>query len=192
MVSSLCFEGGPACRPLAGGLVDRVLPARPKDESIRRDEATVALGAIFEVAGGADVTLSNVLITGGNGQAGAANLNRPHEDRGGGILVDELSTLTIKSSTVTNNSAAVLGGGIADYGTLSVDNSTVSDNYVLGTYGGGIAVFSGAPFSAPYSATLTVSDSTVSDNSALQNGGGITGVSSTVTLNNCSVTGNTS
>jgi hypothetical protein len=143
---------------------------------------------IFEVAPGANITLSNLLITGGNGLAGI--LNRPHEDRGGGILIDELSTLTIKSSTVTNNSAVVLGGGIADYGTLTVNNSTVSDNHALGTYGGGIAVFSGAPFSAPFSATLTVSDSTVSDNTALQNGGGIAGVSSTVTLNNCSVTGN--
>lgn len=147
---------------------------------------------VFEVAGGADVTLSNVLITGGNGQAGAGILNRPHEDRGGGILVDELSTLTIKSSIVTNNSTAVLGGGIADYGTLLVNNSTVSDNHALGTYGGGIAVFSGAPFSAPFAAKLAVSDSTVSDNTALQNGGGITGVSSTITLNNCSVTENSS
>jgi hypothetical protein len=145
---------------------------------------------VFEVADGASVTLSNLLITDGDGLAGIPG--RPHEDRGGGILVDELSTLTVTGSTVSNNSAAVLGGGIADYGKLTVNNSTISDNHALGTYGGGIAVFSGAPFSAPFSATLTVSNSTVSDNTALQNGGGITGVSSTVTLNNSSVTGNSS
>ncbi|HEY2840503.1 MAG TPA: hypothetical protein VGJ26_15205, partial [Pirellulales bacterium] len=147
-----------------------------------------SISRVFEVAGGADVTLSNVLITGGNGQAGIPG--RPHELRGGGILVDELSTLTIKSSTVTSNSTAVLGGGIADYGTLSVKNSTVSDNHALGTYGGGIAVFSGAPFSAPLSATLTVSDSTLSNNTALQNGGAIGSSSSTVTVRDSMLSGN--
>jgi hypothetical protein len=89
------------------------------------------ISRVFEVAGGADVTLSNVLITGGDGQSGIAG--RPHEDRGGGILVDELSTLTIKGSTVTNNSTAVPGGGIADYGTLTFNQSTASDNHALGT-----------------------------------------------------------
>ena len=143
---------------------------------------------VFEVAPGANVTLSNLTITGGNGQTG--NAADPHEGRGGGVVVDEGAALTITGSTVTDNSAPRLGGGIADYGTLTVRGCTVSDNHALGTYGGGIAVFSGAPFSARFSATLTVSDSTVADNTAFQNGGGITGVSSTMTLNNCSVTGN--
>ncbi len=146
------------------------------------------LSRVFEVAAGASVTLRDLDVTGGNGLAGVPD--RPHDGRGGGILVDEGAALTIRSSAVSNNSAAVLGGGIADYGTLTVFGGTVSDNQALGTYGGGIAVFSGAPFSAPFSATLSVSDSILSDNTALQNGGAITGVFSTVALNNCMVTGN--
>lgn len=145
---------------------------------------------IFEVASGAQVTLSNLTITGGNGQTG--NAADPHEGRGGGVVVDEGAALTITDSTVTDNTAPLLGGGIANYGTLTVSDCAVSDNHALGTYGGGIAVFSGAPFSAPFSATLTVCNSVVAGNTALQNGGGITGVASTVTLNNCSVTGNSS
>jgi hypothetical protein len=154
------------------------------------------LSRVFEVASGASVTLSNVTVTGGNAQTG--NPYDAHEGRGGGIVVDEGAALTMTGSTVTNNSAPViastgkggLGGGIADYGMLMVNNSAVTDNHALATYGGGIAVFSGAPFSALFSATLTVSDSTVADNTAFQNGGGIAGVSSTVTLTNCRVTGN--
>lgn len=143
---------------------------------------------VFEIATGASVALSNLTITGGNGAAGI--VGRPHENRGGGILVDEGSTLTITGSTVTANSAAVLGGGIADYGTLVVNGCTVSDNHALGTYGGGIAVFSGAPFTPPFTATLTIADSTITGNDAHENGGGITSVFSTVTVNNCVVTGN--
>src|SRR4051794_65642 len=75
------------------------------------------LSRIFEVAGGATVTLSNVTVTGGNGLAGIPG--RPHEDRGGGILVDDLSSLRITGSTVSANSAD-RGGGIADFGTLTV------------------------------------------------------------------------
>jgi hypothetical protein len=143
---------------------------------------------VFEVAGGASVTLANLTVTGGNGLTG--NPTDPHEGRGGGVVVDEGAALTITDSTVTDNSAPRLGGGIADYGTLTLSGCTVSHNHALGTYGGGIGVFSGAPFSAPFSATLTVSGSTLSGNTALQNGGGITGVSSTVILNSCAVTGN--
>jgi hypothetical protein len=149
---------------------------------------------IFEVAGGASVTLSNLTIIGGDGQTG--NLNDPHEGRGGGIVVDEGATLSITDSTVSDCFAPFvagkggLGGGIADYGTLTVSGCTVSDDQALGTYGGGIAVFSGAPFSEPFSATLTVSASIVCNNTAQQNGGGITGVSSTLTVSDTTLTGN--
>jgi hypothetical protein len=66
----------------------------------------------------------------------------------------------------------------------------VSDNQAQGTFGGGIAVFSGTGFSTPFSATLTVTDSTLSNNTAHFDGGAIGAASSTVTLANCVVTGN--
>ena len=119
---------------------------------------------IFEVASGASVTIKDLTITDGNArttQFEDPNNLDPHEGRGGGIVVDEGATLMITGSTVTNNVAPIisdpisgdpthfaggLGGGIADYGTLTMNNCAVNNNQALGTYGGGIAVFSGAPF----------------------------------------------
>lgn len=112
------------------------------------------------------------------------------------MVVDEGAALTLTDSTVTGNSAPMvagkggLGGGITDYGALTVRGCIVSDNHALGTFGGGIAVFSGAPFSVPFSATLTVRDSLVCGNTARQNGGGITGVSSTLVVRDSTLSGN--
>jgi hypothetical protein len=150
---------------------------------------------VFEIAGGASVTLSDLTVTDGNGLAATPPANptdppRPHEDRGGGVVVDEGATLTITGSTVIGNSAD-RGGGIADFGTLTVTGCTVTGNHATGAYGGGISVFSGDPFSPPFTATATITDSAVSGNTALENGGGIVGVSSTVTVDHCVVTGNT-
>jgi predicted outer membrane repeat protein len=134
---------------------------------------------VFEVAAGASAMLSDLTVSGGDGVPN--NSPALHPDRGGGIVVDENSSLTITRCTVSDNFVIAdphlgggLGGGIADYGTLSVSDSTVSGNHAKTTYGGGIAVFFG---------TLTVSDqSVVSNNEAAQNGGGITGVASTMTV----------
>jgi predicted outer membrane repeat protein len=165
-----------------------------------KDQATISGGGafrVFEVSTGADVTMKDLTITGGNAQTG--NPNDPHENRGGGIVVDEGASLKMTGCTVTNNATPAieivgeggLGGGIADYGTLTMTNCDVTDNQANGSYGGGIAVFSGAPFSAVLSATLTIKNSTVSGNSAVGNGGGICGVASTINVDNCDVSGNT-
>ncbi len=69
-----------------------------------------------------------------------------------------------------------VGGGIANFGTLTVTNTTFSGN--SSAYGG--AIWNGG--------TLFVSNSTFSNNSAA-NGGGI-GNSSTMTVSNCTFSGN--
>jgi hypothetical protein len=171
-------------------------------------QATISGGGVsrvVEIAAGANVTMNNLTITGGDALIG--DLNNPYEGRGGGIVVDVGGALTMTGCTVTNNNAPSipntptpddpspfaggLGGGIADYGTLTMNNCAVTNNQALYKYGGGIAVFSGAPFSADLSASLTIRNSTVSGNTAAANGGGITGVSSTVNVISCNVTGNT-
>jgi hypothetical protein len=151
---------------------------------------------VFEIAGGASVAIADVTITGGNAQMG----NADYEGRGGGVVVDVGGSLAITDSTVTGN-MALRGGGIDDFGALTVNRCTVSDNQALyqgpagldpgSHYGGGIAVFSGDPFSPLFTATATITNSTVSGNTALENGGGIAGVASTVTVDHCVVTGNT-
>jgi len=80
---------------------------------------------------------------------------------GGGIL--NYGTLTIMNSTLSGNSANFYGGSIANYARLTVMNSTLSGNTTIG-YGGGI-------FNS--NAALTITNGTLSGNSANYSGGGI-------------------
>ncbi len=75
------------------------------------------LSRIFEVATGASVTLSNLVITGGKAGLG----------QGGGI--DNFGTVTLTGCTVSGNSAD-FGGGIFNVGgTLAVENgSSITGN----------------------------------------------------------------
>jgi CSLREA domain-containing protein len=84
-------------------------------------------------------------------------------DDAGGIM--NRGTLTVTDSTVSDNSAQFTGGGIFnDQGTLTVTGSTISDNSSLhGAGGGGIFNHLG---------TLTITGSTISDNSSVSLAGG--------------------
>jgi hypothetical protein len=115
---------------------------------------------------------------------------------GGGISCDGGGTLTVMSSTFTDNSALFLpfgggtGGGISvDDGTVAVNNSTISNNSGVCS-GGGIAAFNNAQ--------LTVMNSTISGNSSVGwsgfcdfglgggiyfNGGTLTVMNSTISAN---------
>jgi hypothetical protein len=110
------------------------------------------------------------------------------EGAGGGIA--NFGTLTLSNSTLSGNSGAY-GAGIDNGGTLTVSNSTLSDNSatgldIEGAGGGGIANFG----------TLTVSNSTLSDNSAtspyISSGGGIYNgaFAGTLTVSNSTLSGN--
>ena len=77
---------------------------------------------------------------------------------GGGIY--NWGTLTVANSTIDNNYSSDFGGGIGNWGTLTVTNSTI-DNNSAGSYGGGIGDFG----------TLSVTNSTIAYNSGV--GGGI-------------------
>ena len=98
--------------------------------------------------------------------------------------ISNFGTLTLTNSTVSNNTGHE-GAGIYNNGTLTVTESTVSDNEAVGggSRGGGI-----------YNAgTLTLSGSTVSSNSAggFQVGGGIYNGGS-LTITNSTISGNSS
>jgi CSLREA domain-containing protein len=105
-------------------------------------------------------------------------------ETGGGIA--NQGTLTLTNSTVSGNSASFFGGGIYNNGTMRVENSTVSGN---GTKeGGGIADEGGGIYN---SGTMTLTNSTVSGNRAFMfaGGGGISN-QGTLTLTNSTVSGN--
>ena len=103
-----------------------------------------------------------------------------------------------------------IGGGIANFGTLSVTDSTIANNSGAanyGTNGGGIensnhgtatvtnctivnnsALYGGGI--VDYGDALTVISSTISGNTADDGGGGIIGAGSTITLANTIIAGN--
>jgi hypothetical protein len=88
-------------------------------------------------------------------------------------------TLTLTSSTVSDNTADRDGGGISNSGTLTLTSSTVSDN--LATRDGG-GIFNRG--------TLTLNNSTVFNNSASQEDGGGIGNSGSLMLTNSTLFGN--
>jgi hypothetical protein len=109
----------------------------------------------------------------------------------GGGIYNSGGTLMITKSVITNNLAGVPepfalgdGGGICNYGTLVITNSTISDNQAYSS-GGGIE----------NGGMLTITSSTVSGNGAIGghdgqpwgHGGGISG---SVTFTNSTLSGN--
>jgi len=132
---------------------------------------------VFHVSGGVTTTIGGLTITNGFASASGSFQNR----NGGGIYNDH-STLTVTNCTVSGNSASDSlgqGGGICNAGyltgyfgygsaALEVINCTIRDN-VADLEGGGI--FNNGQSG---SATLTVTGSTVSGNTVTGGyGGGI-------------------
>jgi hypothetical protein len=90
---------------------------------------------------------------------------------GGGIA--NAGTLTLINSTVSGNSAG-WGGGISNGGTLALTNSTVSQNNAILRFSKTQVVGGdGGGISNGWQDTLTLTNSTVSDNGAQNTGGGI-------------------
>jgi len=96
---------------------------------------------------------------------------------GGGILND--GTLTVTNSTFTNNTASGDGGGILNDGTLTLTNSTFTNNT---TTDSGSAIYNPG--------TLTVTNSTFTNNTTTGVGSGIYN-SGTLTVTNSTFTNNT-
>jgi hypothetical protein len=108
---------------------------------------------------------------------------------GGGIL--NWGTLVVTNSTIRGNSAgsesSAAGGGIYNYhGTLTIANSTLSGNSGNSNFMYGGAIFN--------SGTLTITNSTLSGNAAHGyrggGGGGIYNSSGSVTITNTTLSGN--
>jgi hypothetical protein len=98
---------------------------------------------------------------------------------GGGI--NNSGTVTITNSTITNNSAG-FGGGINNSGTVTITNSTITNNSA--TVGGGIRNVG----------TVNITNSTITNNSAglgggITNGGTVNITNSTITNNSATVGG---
>ncbi|MEZ5209453.1 MAG: choice-of-anchor Q domain-containing protein, partial [Acidimicrobiales bacterium] len=131
---------------------------------------------VVEIVGGIDVTLADLVITGGDATGSGGS--------GGGIRVAGNADVTLERVTVRGNSAPAAGGtggGIAvQVGTLIVRDSTIADNTGAGQ-GGGIHAVGGG--------TIALTNATVTGNAA-PTGGGIYVSSSSASLISSTVAGN--
>lgn len=87
---------------------------------------------------------------------------------GGGL--ENYGDLTLTNSTVSGNSAGDEGGGISNFGTMRIEGSTISGN-TSGRNGGGIINQFG--LGDPNQFDLTILNSTISGNTTGQDGGGV-------------------
>src|SRR5215469_3108140 len=127
-------------------------------------------GRVLEI-GSATVMINALTVT--NGSASG--------DTGGGVLLDDATTTLTAINCVFSCNSAEFGGGISTYGTLTLNNCTVSKN-IANVYGGGIFCYGGG---------LTGSNCTFSANSVSGGGGGaIESEFCGLTLENCTLSGN--
>ena len=99
---------------------------------------------------------------------------------GGGVY--NYGTLTVTNSTIAGNTSDVDGGGVFNWGTMTVTNCTISGNSAFGdhvAYGGGIR----------NAGIMTVTNSTISGNRAGGYGGGIYN-DGTMVMTNSTISGN--
>jgi hypothetical protein len=165
-------------------------------------------GTVISVGAGATVLVSGVTVTGGSGNGGgvfnqgtltlvddairdntagdATNGN----GTGAGVWNYVGAVLTLDGTTVSGNTAIgnlvyapSRGGGIANYGTLTLINSTISGNSAPGGHGGGISN------SLPES-HLEMVNVTVSDNAAPGSSSGGLASAGSLTTGNSIVAGN--
>ncbi len=119
------------------------------------------------------LTISNCTIAGNYGPLG-----------GGGLWVADPGVAVMFNSAVVDNLATSTsgygGGGILNYGELTLDNCTIANNWANnGNPGGGIG----------NEGTLGANNCTIVGNMAQDSAGGIVNIA-TLTLTNCIVTGN--
>ncbi|WP_248921888.1 Cna B-type domain-containing protein [Olsenella intestinalis] len=147
-------------------------------------------GGIFNQGGLLTVTGATISSNGTEAGGGALNNKGTAEltsctlaanhagAEGGAIYAGVDSGTTLADCTIQENSGG-LGGGVAAYGTMTVNGSTISKNTADA---GGAGVFT--------SGDTTLAGTTVSENSARESGGGVLVRARSLTIDGASVTKN--
>jgi hypothetical protein len=135
----------------------------------------------------AGASFSSAIITVDAGQtASLSGLTIANGDAGG---IRNYGTLTVSDSTVSGNSVLFRSGaGIQNWGTLTVSGSTVSGNF--STASGGFGSNGGGIFTS-YGSNLTISGSTIAGNTADYAGGILCENGATMTISGSTIAGNT-
>jgi hypothetical protein len=165
--------------------------------------------SVFNVAVTGPVTMSQIYISGGGGPEGGGGIynarstpltvtdsdieyNNANSDPGLGGGIANWSSLDVNDSTIANNTAFAQGGGVWNARTATITNSTIADN--TGGGGGGVAGAGGSTRSQ-----TTLDSDTVADNTSTSSpgagkpwGGGIwTFEGAQISLQSTIVAGNT-
>ena len=101
---------------------------------------------------------------------------------GGGLYTKSGGTITLTDCTVSGNTAGAGGGGLYGKGTTTLNYCTVSSNTAVVNGGGGME--SNGTF------TTTLTGCTFSGNTAVIRGGSVAGYGGTMSLTNCTISGN--
>jgi hypothetical protein len=151
-------------------------------------QLTVSGGDRFQHFAVTDNNATTALTVGISGLTlanGHAQFATGGDEDGGAIVTDENTTLD--GLVITNNQADDDGGGVdMQFGTLTIRNTTISNNRALGAagIGGGVSQTNGM-------GTLVIHNSTVSGNTAGQHGGGVgMDVAASVVITNSTISGN--
>ncbi|MEZ5658197.1 MAG: DUF4347 domain-containing protein [Burkholderiaceae bacterium] len=132
-------------------------------------------GVIDLTVAAGDLRITDVTVTGG-----AVN------DQGGGFYVEAGAHLVIADAVIANNDSinGSWGGGIASYGSVSIDAVRITGNDSSNT-GGGVANWTG---------TMFVTHSLIDANTSVSDGAGIwsAGAGSMLTVINSTISGNLS
>jgi hypothetical protein len=158
----------------------------------------LAAPRLFEVAANAKVTLSGLTLTGGGGTAygyveNSPNDPLPYDEYGGAIL--NFGTLTINDSTLTGNAAgAYFATSSAFYGGAIYNAGTLAvNNSVLSGNSASvsdISSFAGFGGAIYNTGSLTIAGSTVSDNRAYGGDGGAIVNGGTMSVSASTLSGN--
>jgi CSLREA domain-containing protein len=158
--STVTYNAAPASLGRGGGIYNRSIGTLTLNGStVSHNTSGWQGGGIYNAGVGADLTLDNSVVS-----------HNAAQGSGGGIY-NHSGTVRLDDSTVTDNDAdsdhdlSGNGGGISNHGSTIVEltRSTVADNNA--TYGGGISNHG--------ESTLIISRSTVADNDCAYSGGGI-------------------
>ncbi len=175
---NIIIQGASAATTIidAAGL-DRVFQVHASSFSVEIRDVTITGGSLLGsgtatyqycgagVFNSGTLTLSNVIIH--NNHADQTDSSPLIYAYGGGILNANPGNLTVDSSIIRDNTA-VRGGGISNYSTLTILNSTISGNQAISSQ------TSNAQAGAIYNmSSASIANSTISGNSATDRAGGI-------------------
>jgi hypothetical protein len=123
----------------------------------------------LSIAGGADLVLENLIVTGGNAGTGAD---------GGGIRITGNSKVKFSGGSITGNSARSGGGvfvgeGSSDMSEFSLMGGSINGNTAVGTATALASLAGGGGVCVNGNATFWLGSGTVSNNTTAGSGGGV-------------------